>query len=102
MNIDLHIEELVLQGFPAARRVPIADAFRTELERLLTARARAEPHAFHAARSVRHGATVRLPAGASDAAIGSRLAYATMRAIDGAGGAPARGADRHISGGGPR
>jgi hypothetical protein len=33
-NIELHIEELVLSGFPRAQRYEIADAISHELERL--------------------------------------------------------------------
>ena len=33
-NIELHIEELVLSGFPRAQRYEIADAISQELQRL--------------------------------------------------------------------
>ena len=35
MNIELHIEEIVLDGFPAADRRRIAEALAEELDRLL-------------------------------------------------------------------
>ena len=38
MNVELHIEELVLHGFPAADRQALAHEVTAELTRLLTER----------------------------------------------------------------
>ena len=88
VTVDLRIDELLLHGFDPSRRAAIEDAFRAELERLVTQRASAA-RSFAAADAPLQVADLRVPSNAPDAVVGRRLAEATMRAIDGSGhGAP--------------
>lgn len=66
-SIELHIDELVVHGFPAGDRYVIADAFENELSQLLSNQLASEgvPPSF--AESPHHD---RLDAGAFDVAEG--------------------------------
>lgn len=92
VNVEVRIGEVVLHGIGGHRRAAIEDALRGELALLLTERVRATPDALHAARVPSHMASLHVPRGSTDAAIGRHIARATLRAIDGAsGGGNARG-----------
>jgi hypothetical protein len=80
-RFHLHVEELVLDGFPAGARYGIGDALATELTRLLTERG--VPPAFRVAASIdRAAATVHLPPAARPEAVGAsvgRAVYGGLR-----------------------
>ncbi|HET7502147.1 MAG TPA: hypothetical protein VFK02_14115 [Kofleriaceae bacterium] len=86
MNLELHIEELVLHGFSPADRHRIADAVRAELERRL-----AGPGTAEQLRHLASGAPIdRLDAGslhvvepARPAAIGAQVGGALASALSG-------------------
>jgi hypothetical protein len=81
MNIRLHIEELVLQGFTPADREPIARALREELQTLLLERGLPvqgpEPHDVERV----DAGSFPTPAGAAPAAVGSATARALHRSL---------------------
>lgn len=81
-RIELHIEELVLAGFPAAQRYAIGDALERELSRLIADRGL--PSAM-----VPGGEIARLDAGdfavapgAHGNAIGAQVARAVYRGLE--------------------
>jgi hypothetical protein len=76
MKIDLHIEELVLEGFPASDRHRIGAAVERELTRLLTERGL--PPGLAAG-----GETARIDGGSFEAKPGGR-AEAVGRQVAGA------------------
>lgn len=84
VRVDMRIDELILDGFPAARRAGIATAFRDELARLLERRlaGATEVREIHADVG---RARMRYTDGMSDAAIGARIARATVSSMASAG-----------------
>jgi hypothetical protein len=75
-NIELHIEELVLDGFAPGDRQRIGAAVQHELARLLAERG-APPGWEQGGAGARMGAgTMRLTAGAKPEAIGAQVARA--------------------------
>jgi hypothetical protein len=80
VNIDLHIEELVLHGFAPSDRHHIADAVEGELERLFVEQwasplLMGEIEAEHL-----DGGTFEMTHGAKAGAIGAQIAQAVYRA----------------------
>lgn len=74
--IELHVEELVLEGFAPAERHAVADAFERELTRLLTAHGLAHtPPASSASAQVDAG-SVRLSQRGGAQAAGAQIARA--------------------------
>lgn len=69
--VEVHIEELVLHGFPPADRIAIGNAVQVELGRLIAERGLAATPAF--AHRLNSG-TFRVAAGASAGGIGRQVA----------------------------
>lgn len=74
--IELHVEELVLEGFAPAERHAVADAFERELSRLLTEHGLPDSHAQGAEASSLDAGSVRLAPGTRPAAAGAQIARA--------------------------
>jgi hypothetical protein len=81
MGIDLHIEELVLHGFPSRDRHRIADAMRLELTRLLTVDAGHGQAARSLTRVRIDGGSFAVKAGATPQAAGREVARAVFRGL---------------------
>lgn len=81
-DIELHIEELVLEGFSPAERHRVADALESELRRRLAGAefAAASPGAGASIAALDAG-TLALPRGASAGRIGAQTARAVFRAL---------------------
>ena len=77
--IELHVEELVLEGFAPAERHAVADAFERELSRLLAERGL--PAAQEAAAFDVDAGSVRLAPGTRASAAGAQLARAVYGGI---------------------
>jgi hypothetical protein len=81
-EVRLHLDELVLTGFPRGDRVRIADAVQAELGRLLGERvppglAKGGP------REALDAGAFTVPRGARPADVGERVARALYRALGG-------------------
>ena len=76
MNIELHIERLILDGLPLTRRegALVQAAVETELARLLQAGGLASGLAGGGLTPRLHAAPVTLTAGAEPAALGAQIA----------------------------
>ena len=80
--IELHVEELVLEGFAPAERHAVADAFERELSRLLSehglpdSHGLPDPHARGAEAPSLDAGSVRLAPGTRPAAAGAQIARA--------------------------
>jgi hypothetical protein len=81
MGIELHIEELVLHGFPSRDRQRIADAMRLELTRLLGADAGRDQAPRSQARGRIDGGSFAVKAGATVQATGREIARAVFRGL---------------------
>jgi hypothetical protein len=73
-NLELHIEELVLEGLPGMRAADLGTAVQAELTRLLTAQGL--PAAWHRGADISslNAGTFRLPARAGAKATGQQIA----------------------------
>lgn len=73
-SVELHIEELVLQGFDPAHRYTIGDAVECELARLITEQG--EPMAITHDVAIAHlnGGTINMKPGSNGEAAGIQLA----------------------------
>ena len=81
MNVEFHIERLVLHGFKPAQHEAIASVLRVELERLLAERPmRAEAAGLRDLGRLDAG-TFHVPGGAGPAAIGTGAARALHRSL---------------------
>ena len=79
--VEIHIEELVLHGFPPGDRYRIADALQQELTHLLEARTLpACPQDIVAVNQINAG-TIRLNSGANARVIGGKAAHALHQGI---------------------
>lgn len=80
-QIELHIDELVLRGFPPSDRFKIAEALRSELTRLLSEHSRqnALPRSLTIDRI--QTASFKVAHNAKPAAVGMQLAQSVYRRI---------------------
>jgi hypothetical protein len=80
-KIELDIDELILHGFAASDRFRIAEAFRSELTRLLTEHSRHEtlPRSLNIDRI--QAASFKVTNGAKPAAIGAQVAQSVYRQV---------------------
>ncbi len=76
MNIELHIEELVLEGFAAGDRYSIGEAVERELTRLLNEQGVPSLFGQDGDFARLHGGEVRVAPGARAEAIGRQVAQA--------------------------
>jgi hypothetical protein len=76
MNIDLHIEELILHGFAAPDRARIAAAVERELGRMLAERGAPQSWAQHPNSALLNGGSFTVAPGATPDAIGVQVAQA--------------------------
>lgn len=74
MNIELHIEELLLDGFESKDRIAIGNAVRGELERMLSLKGVPEGIAESNGRSSLNGGTFTVGTGAAPGTIGRQIA----------------------------
>ncbi|MEN6375919.1 MAG: hypothetical protein ABFD75_14220 [Smithella sp.] len=83
MNIDLHIEELILFGFAPGDRQRIAEAVQDELTRLFTGNNL--PEVFEQGIELHHlnGGSFAVRAGERPEAIGTRIGQTVYQAIAG-------------------
>ncbi len=92
MAVDLHIEELVLHGFPSRDRHRIADAMRLELMRLLRAGGAQQGLGKASLASDRiAGGSFRVKADGTPQAAGQEIARAVFRSLRQSAGAGLRG-----------
>ena len=92
MAVDLHIEELVLHGFPPRDRHRIAEAVRLELTRLLSARGAQQGLAMASPASDRiAGGSFKVKADGTPQAAGQEIARAVFRSLRQSAGAGLRG-----------
>lgn len=75
-SIELHIEELVLEGFAPSERYSVADAVERELTHLLAAGGVAHTLAAGESRASVDAGTARLAPGGGGRAAGSEIARA--------------------------
>lgn len=86
MNIELHIEELLLTGFPRAQRHRIAEALQSELTRLLSDADLGETFMKDSHHPQLPGGSFSVQAGQKPESIGQQIAgavYQSMSAGDG-------------------
>jgi len=76
--LELHIDELVLRGFPASHRFEISDAVERELIHLLTENGIANLAAGPANIDWLDAGSFRVPAGARPRAIGAQIGKAVF------------------------
>jgi hypothetical protein len=74
--IELHVEELILEGFAPAERHAVADAFERELTRLLTAHGLAHTPLAGAEAAQVDAGSVRVSPGGGARAAGAQIARA--------------------------
>jgi hypothetical protein len=89
MGIGLHIEELVLHGFPSRDRHRIADAMRLELTRLLSADAGHDQAARSLTRTRIDAGSFAVKAGATPRTAGREIARAVFHGLRQPAGKPA-------------
>ena len=79
-EVELHIEELVLVGFPPGDRFAVADALERELQRLVEA---SGPGALRSTGGLEQldGGTFRVAPGSRAQAIGGQLGQSVFRAL---------------------
>jgi hypothetical protein len=80
-SVTLHIEELVLTGFPSGSRDAIADAVRVDLKRLISERGIGNAPTRGGSYEELHGGAFTLPARAGASTSGSGIAerlYTTL------------------------
>ena len=82
MNVELHIEELVLHGFPPGDRHRIGDAVERELSRLFAERG--VPHSLVQGGEVAHldSGAFEMARGTEPAVIGGRVARTVYEGLD--------------------
>jgi len=82
MNIELHIDELVLHGLPARDRRQIADAMQHELTRLFAERGTSPALANRG--EVRHldGGSFQVARGAKPNSVGAQVAQAVYGGLN--------------------
>ena len=79
-SIDVHIEELVLEGFSPADRVRIGEAMERELSRLFAHESLVTPGPSHNFDRVDAG-EFRMPAGGAARAVGREAARSVFRGL---------------------
>jgi hypothetical protein len=103
MGIDLHIEELVLDGFAARDRHRIAAAMESELTRLLSAVGKQNSLAIPVEIAKLNGGAIRMNAGTKPHEAGTQIARAVFRSLNNPSGiATTARANRGGRGGGTR
>jgi len=75
-NVELHIEELVLDGFVAAERLTISDAVERELARLFSERGTPSQLSLGAEIAQLDGGAFEVAQGSKPERIGSQVAQA--------------------------
>ncbi len=81
MNIELHIEELLLTGFPRAQRHRIAEALQSELSRLMSDAKMGETFTRDSQHPQLPGGSFSVQAGRRPEAIGRQIAGAVYAAL---------------------
>lgn len=82
MDIDLHIEELRLDGFASVHRDPMGEAVQRELERLLTEQGVSAALLFQREIGRVEGGSFERKGGASGEKIGAQVAQAVYKGIN--------------------
>jgi len=80
-QIDLHVEELILEGFPVADRQVIGIAFRAELTRLLTDQGLPTDKAVSRQVAALSARPITITAGARPEAVGIQTARAVYQGL---------------------
>lgn len=80
-RVEVHVEELVLTGFPAEQAPRIAAALQQELARLLCERGAPDSLAGGGAVPSLPASPVRAPAGAAPERVGERVAGSVYGAL---------------------
>jgi hypothetical protein len=81
MNIELHIDELILHGFAPADRVPIGEAVRHELTRLLMEQGMLQRFGGGGEAAELRGDAIRIDHGAKPEMVGKQVAAAVYRRL---------------------
>jgi hypothetical protein len=81
MNIELHIEELLLHGFEQKDHAAIGNAVRGELERLLTRNGLPEGFGGAEHRATLDGGSFSVAPGAHPGAVGREIARSIYRGM---------------------
>jgi hypothetical protein len=82
-RIDLHIEELVLHGFPPGRRYQIAEALQAELTRLLTVHGVPDRMGTGSEIASVDAGSIQMSPGHRPAAIGAHVAQSVYSSLSG-------------------
>jgi hypothetical protein len=78
-RVVLHIDRLLLRGFPRGDAAAVTEGLRTELQSLLGDNAAVAALSRHQESSVVRGGTVRVPHGGSPGAVGRAVAARVVR-----------------------
>ncbi len=81
MNIELHIEELLLTGFPRAQRHRIAEALQSELSRLMSDADMGKTFMKDSHHPQLPGGSFAVQAGQRPEAIGRQIAGAVYQSV---------------------
>jgi len=83
MNVDLHIEELILEGFPASYRTQIAEIVQNELARIFAERGASSALPQGMDVGSLDGGAFNLARGASVHHVGTQVATAIANSVYG-------------------
>ena len=86
--IDLHIQELVLDGFPSGDQYTIREAMERELGRLLSTLGLPSPDASIRTLDAIDAGSFRLPPGSRPSVVGQEIGLTVYRALVGKMGEP--------------
>jgi hypothetical protein len=78
-RVVLHVDRLVLRGFPRRDAVAVAEGLRTELQSLLAGDAAVAALSEHKTSDVVRAGTVRVPHGAGGGGVGRAVAVRIAR-----------------------